>query len=106
METICLSISAGSGPGGQHVNKTETAVRAVHIPTGKSALSRDERSQLMNKKIALIRLASMFIKEQDEKEQQARSELRHSHWELERGNPVRVYNGKTLKLIKMRNKND
>jgi len=60
----------------------------------------------MNKKIALARLTSMFIKEQTEKEQQSRSELRHSHWELERGNPVRIYNGETLKLIKMRNKND
>ena len=100
---VRFETSRASGPGGQYVNKTETAVRAVHVPTGKSVTAREERSQLMNKKLALARLAALFADEKAAKAQQNRSELRHSHWELERGNPVRVYDGETLKLIKRKN---
>ncbi len=44
------------GPGGQHANKTSSAVRAVHIPTGLSAIAREHRSQLRNRELALARL--------------------------------------------------
>jgi len=103
LSDVRFETAKARGPGGQNVNKTESAVRAVHIPTGKSATARGERSQLLNKKLALARLASLFVKEKAEKNQQNRSDLRHSHWELERGNPVRVYDGETMKLLK-RNK--
>lgn len=98
---VRFETARASGPGGQYVNKTESAVRAIHIPTGKSVIAREERSQLLNKKLALARLALLFSKEQQEKQKESQSKLRHSHWELERGNPIRVYNGETLKLIKL-----
>lgn len=44
------------GPGGQHANRTSSAVRAVHIPTGLSAVARDSRSQHRNRELATERL--------------------------------------------------
>ncbi len=53
------SFRAGA-PGGQHQNKTESAVRAVHLPSGLTAIARDGRSQHRNKALALARLAALL----------------------------------------------
>lgn len=53
------------GPGGQHQNTTESAVRATHMPTGLSVVARDERSQHRNKALALRRLAEVLRLRED-----------------------------------------
>ena len=79
-----------SGPGGQHVNKTESAVRVTHIPSGISVTASDERSQLQNKKQAIERLKIKLAAYEQERAKSFVQENWQNHNELERGNPVRV----------------
>lgn len=87
-----------SGPGGQHVNKTASAMRVTHVPTGIHAIAQEERSQHRNRKLALGRLLERLSR----RNQAAQLRLRQNRWdghnELERGNPVRIYEGIDFKL--------
>lgn len=82
-----------SGPGGQHVQKTDSAVRVTHIPTGLTAQAQEERSQHRNKALALARLATIFEQRNQEAQNAVRNEQWSRHDALERGNPIRVYRG-------------
>lgn len=66
---VIFQISRSSGAGGQHINKTETNVKAVHLPTGLSAECEQNRSQLQNKQAALHSLKAKVEKYFEENEQ-------------------------------------
>jgi peptide chain release factor len=78
------------GPGGQHQNTTDSAVRAAHAGTGIAVTCRDQRSQHQNKKVALRRLAAAVKSRNDLDRGAIRDLAQERHNNLERGNPVRV----------------
>ncbi|BAV47898.1 peptide chain release factor H [Mesorhizobium loti] len=79
------------GPGGQHQNTTDSAVRAVHLPTGIVVTARNERSQHRNKAIALRRLEAMLRVLADRDAEQSKAEMFIANKALERGNEVKVF---------------
>ncbi len=78
------------GPGGQHQNTTDSAVRATHGPTGLRVVARKERSQHRNRDIALRRLAELVEIRAALERGALQDEAQRRHDALERGNPIRV----------------
>ncbi|MES2289464.1 MAG: peptide chain release factor H [Pseudomonadota bacterium] len=92
-EDIRYQTMRASGPGGQHVNKTDSAVRATHLPTGLTAFSQEQRSQFANRRVARLKLAMMIEAQRADGIAGGRREMWSQNRDLERGNAIRTYRG-------------
>jgi peptide chain release factor 2 len=97
---IKMDVYRASGAGGQHVNKTSSAVRLTHLPTGIVVTCQNERSQLQNREVAMqvlrSKLAEVQVREEEKKLAALRGEQRNIEW----GSQIRSYVFQPYTMVK------
>ncbi len=90
-EDLKVDTYRSSGAGGQHVNKTESAIRITHIPTGIIVSCQNERSQVQNREQAMQMLRSKLLQKREEERLQEASEIKGEIKKIEWGSQIRSY---------------
>jgi peptide chain release factor 2 len=90
-EDLRVDTYRASGAGGQHVNKTDSAVRVTHVPTGIVAQSQNERSQVQNKATAMKILRARLLEEEERKKAEELAAERGEQKAAEWGSQIRSY---------------
>jgi peptide chain release factor 1 len=92
-QDLKIDVTRSSGPGGQNVNKLETAVRLTHLPTGLVVFCQNERSQSQNREKGMeILRAKLFDLKQNEQRSQITEERRQQIGSAQRAEKIRTYN--------------
>jgi peptide chain release factor 2 len=99
-EDVKVEVFRSSGPGGQHMQKSSTAVRLTHIPSGIVVASQSERSQLQNKTIAFKILEARLFEKELVKRAEEKAKLKGKRIEAGWGNQIRSYVLHPYKMVK------
>lgn len=99
-DDIKVEVFRSSGPGGQHMQKSSTAVRITHIPSGIVVASQSERSQLQNKNIAYKILEARLFEKELARQAEEKAKLKGKRIEAGWGNQIRSYVLHPYKMVK------
>ena len=99
-EDLRVETYKSGGAGGQYVNKTESAIRITHVPTGLIAASQQERSQMQNRELAMTMLRSQLVQRAIEEREAKLAELRGERRANEWGSQIRSYVLQPYTLVK------
>ena len=100
MDEVRVDTYRASGAGGQHVNKTSSAIRLTHLPTGLVVQCQNERSQLQNKEVAMRMLKGKLIELQEREREEQMAQIKGEMKRIEWGSQIRSYVFQPYTMVK------